>query len=106
MKFLKFCIVNVRKIYGPTQTLQTHHVYSTRGVFVGKLHNIGIFTRDFRPCEKLRLDLPRSWKKWSWGKYNILRNSPYSVLMRENKEQNNSEYGHFSRIAYLRRLFS
>ena len=93
MKFLKFCIVNVHKIYGPTQTLQnTPH--------------IGIFTRDFRPCEKLRLDLPRSWKKWSWGKYNILRNSPYSILMRENKEQNNSEYGHFSRSACLRRLFS
>ena len=27
----------------------------------------------------------------------ILRISPYSVRMRENKEQNNSEYGHFLR---------
>ena len=27
----------------------------------------------------------------------ILRNSPYSVRMRENTDQNNSEYGHFPR---------
>ena len=29
----------------------------------------------------------------------ILRISPYSVQMRENTDQNNSEYGHFSRSA-------
>ena len=29
----------------------------------------------------------------------ILRISPYSVQMRENKDQKNSEYGHFSRSA-------
>ena len=27
----------------------------------------------------------------------ILHNSPYSARMRENTDQNNSEYGHFSR---------
>ena len=32
----------------------------------------------------------------------ILRTSPYSVRMRENKEQNNSEYGHFSRSVVLK----
>ena len=31
----------------------------------------------------------------------ILRISPYSVQMRENKDQNNSEYGHFSRSGKL-----
>ena len=33
-----------------------------------------------------------------WTEYGeILRMSPYSVQMRENADQNNSEYGHFSR---------
>ena len=31
----------------------------------------------------------------------ILCISPYSVRIRENAEQNNSEYGHFSRSAYV-----
>ena len=30
-------------------------------------------------------------------------NSPYSVQMRENADQNNSEYGHFSRTVILKR---
>ena len=30
--------------------------------------------------------------------------SPYSVRMRENKDQKNSEYGHFSRSASLERI--
>ena len=34
--------------------------------------------------------------------YRIIRSiSPYSVWMRENTDQKNSEYGHFSRSAYL-----
>ena len=29
--------------------------------------------------------------------FSLRENSPYSVRMRENTDQNNSEYGHFSR---------
>ena len=37
----------------------------------------------------------------SWTEYgDILRISLYSVRMRENMDQKNSEYGHFSRNAY------
>ena len=37
-----------------------------------------------------------------WIEYEeILRISPYSVRIRENVEQNNSKYGHFSRSAYV-----
>ena len=36
----------------------------------------------------------------------ILRMSPYSVQMRENMDQKNSEYGHFSRSASNKRLTS
>ena len=37
-----------------------------------------------------------------WTEYlQTLRISPYSVWMRENADQNNSEYGHFSRSALL-----
>ena len=34
----------------------------------------------------------------------ILRISPYSVRMRENADQNNSEYGHFSRSVNYSRI--
>ena len=40
------------------------------------------------------------WSAFSriWTEYGeILRISPYSVRMRENADQNNSEYGHFLR---------
>ena len=40
------------------------------------------------------------WSVFSriWTEYGeILRISPYSVRMRENMDQNNSEYGYFSR---------
>ena len=40
-----------------------------------------------------------------WTEYEeILRISPYSVRMRENMDENNSEYGHFSRSAILKML--
>ena len=35
----------------------------------------------------------------------ILRISPYSVQIQENADQNNSEYGHFSRSAILEEIF-
>ena len=34
-------------------------------------------------------------------RYSVLCISPYSVRMRENTEQKNSEYGHFSRSNYF-----
>ena len=34
-------------------------------------------------------------------RYSVLRISPYSVRMRENTDQNNSEYGHFLRSEYF-----
>ena len=40
------------------------------------------------------------WSVFSriWSEYGeILRISPHSVRMRENTDQNNSKYGHFSR---------
>ena len=43
------------------------------------------------------------WSVFShiWTEYaEILRTSPYSVRMRENTDQNNSEYGHFSRSVH------
>ena len=43
------------------------------------------------------LELLQRIRQW-WMPYNkILRISPYSVRMRENTDQNNSEYGHFWR---------
>ena len=51
----------------------------------------------------LREECPYSELFWSvfshiWNEYReILRISPYSVRMRENADQNNSEYGHFLR---------
>ena len=51
----------------------------------------------------LRKKCPYSELFWSafsrtWTEYGeILRISPYSVRMRENADQNNSENGHFSR---------
>ena len=50
----------------------------------------------------LRKKCPYSELFWSvffriWAEYGeILRISPYSVRMRENTDQNNSEYGHFT----------
>ena len=55
------------------------------------------------PPDTLRKKCPYSeffWPAFSqiWTEYGeILRISPYSVRMRENADQNNSEYGHFSR---------
>ena len=46
------------------------------------------------------------WSTFSgiWTKYlQILRISPYSARMWENADQNNTEYGHFSRSA-LRKI--
>ena len=45
------------------------------------------------------------WSTFSriWTQYGeILRISPYSIQMQENTDQNNSEYGHFSRIITLK----
>ena len=39
------------------------------------------------------------YSELSWFVFSGIRISPYSVRMRENKEQNNSEYGHFLRSA-------
>ena len=53
--------------------------------------------------DTLREKCPYSEFFWSifshiWTEYGeILRISPYSVRMRENTDQKNSEYGHFSR---------
>ena len=53
----------------------------------------------------LRKKCPYSEFFWSvfsriWTEYGEIRSiSPYSVRMRENTDQNNSEYGHFSRSA-------
>ena len=57
----------------------------------------------FQRLSTLRKNCPYSELFWSvfsrtrteYGE--ILRISPYSVLMRENTDQNNSEYGHFLR---------
>ena len=46
------------------------------------------------------------WSAFSriWTEYGeILRISPYSVRMRENADQKNSEYGHFLRSAAFKR---
>ena len=53
--------------------------------------------RKMRPYSEL------SWSAFSpiWTEYGeILRNFPYSVLIRENMDQNNSKYEHFLR-SYL-----
>ena len=70
------------------------------------------FLEDYRtgaPCDatfksaKQYSNLPYSELFWSvftliWTEYGeILRIFPYSVRMRENVDQNNSKYGHFSR---------
>ena len=55
----------------------------------------------------LREKCPHSELSWSafsriWTKYGeILRFSLYSVWTRENANQNNSEYGHFFRTAFI-----
>ena len=68
-----------------------------------------IFSDPYFPVKKqnrrcsLRKKCPYSEFFWSafsriWTEYGeILRISPYSVRMRENTDQNNSEYGQFSR---------
>ena len=56
----------------------------------------------------LRKKFPYSELFWSvffhiWTEYGKIRSiSPYLVRMRENADQNNSEYGHFSRSACYR----
>ena len=49
-------------------------------------------------CAYLELIWSAFSRIWT-GCGDILRISPYSVRMRENMDQNNSEYGHFSRSA-------
>ena len=40
-----------------------------------------------------------------WTKYGEIRSiSPYLARMRENADQNNSEYGHFSRSEHLKQI--
>ena len=48
-------------------------------------------------CYSLREKCPYSELHWFRIFLYILRKSPYSVRMRENTDQNNSEYGHFLR---------
>ena len=48
------------------------------------------------------------WSVFSriWTAYGeILRTFPYSVRVRQNTDQKNSQYGHFSRSANIRRYF-
>ena len=62
------------------------------------------FSRIWTEYEEIQ-ECPYSELFWSafsriWTEYGeILRISPYSVRMRENVDQNNSEYGHFLRSA-------
>ena len=57
----------------------------------------------------LRKKCPYSELFWStfshiWTEYGEIRSiSPYSVQMRENADQNNYEYGHFSRSDGLKK---
>ena len=57
----------------------------------------------FRLCYAMRKEYPHSELFWSafsriWTEYGeVLHISPYSVRTQENANQNNSEYGHFSR---------
>ena len=57
-------------------------------------------------CEKCPY-LGFFWSVFSriWTEYKkILSISPYSVRMRENMDQNDSKYGHFSRIVWDRHM--
>ena len=51
---------------------------------------------DNKLCKKLPY-LELFWSAFSRIRTEYLRISPYSVRMRENANQNNSEYEHFSR---------
>ena len=65
------------------------------------------FLRNFNRQLPLRKNCPYSELFWSlfstiWTEYEeILRISLSSVQLRENKDQNNSEYGHFLRSVLL-----
>ena len=56
---------------------------------------------------KIAQDVIERENCWYWKNSNCisLRISPYSVRMQENADQNNSEYGHFSRSAILEEIF-
>ena len=84
---------------------------------------IGKSSQNYKPCvfQEQDISLRKKWKAvqvdtlcekcpyseifWSvfsriWTEYEEIRSvSPYSVIMPENKDQKNSEYGHFSRSA-------
>ena len=61
----------------------------------------------YQKCLTMKLSRRKKWpySELFWSVFShirteygeILRISPYSVRMRENVDQNNSEYGHFSR---------
>ena len=46
----------------------------------------------------------RSYSSLYFPAFGLNTDSPYSVGMRENADQNNSKYGHFSRSTYDTRL--
>ena len=61
----------------------------------------------YQKCLTMKLSLRKKWpySELFWSVFSHIRTeygeirsiSPYSVRMRENVDQNNSEYGHFSR---------
>ena len=61
-----------------------------------------------RTCQSLTLREKCPYSELFWSAFSriqseygeILRISPYSVRMRENADQNNSEYGHFFTKCY------
>ena len=58
------------------------------------IENAGLTLRKKCPCSELFWSVfPRIWTEYG----EIWSISPYSVRIRENTDQNNSEHGHFSR---------
>ena len=94
-----------RQLSGTRQFLLDWIVYlSFRSLSLCLFHKVGsALCDDQRAGLSLREKCPYSeffWSKFSciWTEYGeIIRTSPYSVRMRENMDQKNSEYGHFSR---------
>ena len=76
---------------------------------VHKLNNRNTWTMKFVPTQ-LSLREKCSYLEFFWSVFShirteygeILRVSPYSIRMRENTDQKNSEYGHFWPVSVLK----
>ena len=103
---VKFCCENYEETV-PFHKISTPGYY---GIFCSELigswfdANVKFISKFWQP---LRKKCPHSELLWSvfsrirteYGE--IICIYPYSVRMRENKDRNNYEYGHFSRSVYL-----